>query len=57
MDAKEYDRIADLLMQIRKKYNKLPMEDKKLKRSILEHIDVLLQMNDTCGVFDAKGLL
>lgn len=57
MDAKEYDRIADLLMQIRKKYNKLPMEDKKLKQSILEHIDVLLQMNDTCGVFDAKGLL
>ncbi len=57
MDAKEYDRIADLLMQIRKKYNKLPMEDKRLKQSILEHIDVLLQMNDTCGVFDAKGLL
>jgi hypothetical protein len=57
MDPQEYDRIADLLMQIRKKYNKLPMEDKRLKQSILEHIDVLLQMNDTCGVFDAKGLL
>jgi len=57
MDAKEYDRIADLLMQIRKKYNKQPMEDKRLKQSILEHIDVLLKMNDTCAVFDAKGLL
>ena len=57
MDAQEYDRIADLLMQIRKKYNKQPMNDKRLKQSILEHIDVLLKMNDTCAVFDAKGLL
>ena len=57
MDAKEYDRIADLLMQIRKKYNKLPMEDKRLKQSILEHIDALLNMNDNCATFDAKGWL
>jgi hypothetical protein len=57
MDPKEYDRIADLLMQIRKKYDNTAFQDQMLKRSVLEHIDALLSMNDECGQLAGNGWL
>ena len=64
MDAQEYDRIADLLMQIRMKYTKLGtslerhyvcMDDEEL--NVLHLIDLLLMLNDNLGLHDAKGWL
>jgi hypothetical protein len=60
MDANHYDRIADLLIQIRKKYSNLNPNDPDMKilvkQSILE-IDFLLQNNDLLAKWDAKGWL
>lgn len=64
MDARNYDRIADLLMQIRAKYSQLGVN--KLSRveelmptlaDPMDLIDILLRMNDELGELDAKGWL
>ena len=57
MDAKEYDRISDLLMQIRSKYNKKTMRKTALKKEVLENLDRLLELNDLAGELDAMGWL
>lgn len=60
MDAKEYDRIADLLMQIRKKYKKMEIKDefyKTLRDIAIGNIDGLLNYNDTFAGAEAKGWL
>jgi len=60
MDAKEYDRIADLLMQIRKKYVNLEPKNEfgqHAKNAILDYINASLHLNDEIGEVDAKGLL
>ena len=54
MDAKEYDRIADLLMQIRKKYAK---ETHNMADYMVESITHLLRLNDVLAEQDAKGYL
>jgi len=67
MDARDYDRIADLLMQIRQKYSVLGVS--KLSKAVFESpndselydaidlIELLLQINDNLGQADAKGWL
>ena len=60
MDPQEYDRIADLLMQIRKKYNKLPVNDADMKisrRRMIDSIDYLIENNDIFAQWDSKGWL
>lgn len=60
MDAQEYDRIADLLMQIRKKYQKLQTNDPDIGLlcvKMLEEIDFLIANNDLLAQWDAKGWL
>ena len=60
MDAKEYDRIADLLLQIRKKYKLMTPEhefDKKVHARIIKSIDTLLLDNEYMAITDAKGLI
>jgi len=60
MDAKEYDRIADLLMQIRKKYAKISTNNEKnitMKQTALSYLDSLLWINDVFAEDDAKGWL
>jgi hypothetical protein len=60
MDAKEYDRIADLLMQIRKKYDNLILKDgfERHQRDILLlKLDHVLKMNHKFAEWDAKGWL
>ena len=60
MDAQEYDRIADLLMQIRKKYKNLKVKDKELiamHKSLLDSLEVLISMNDVFGRYDSMGWL
>ena len=54
MDAREYDRIADLLMQIRSKYAK---EKHNMAEYMVESISHLLRLNDTLAEQDAKGWL
>ena len=67
MDPRDYDRIADLLMQIRAKYSVLGVQ--KLSRArmdadtydgmmdALDLIEILLILNDNLGELDGKGLL
>ena len=60
MDAPQYDRVADLLMQIRKKYDALvPITDKgKKEREIaLDLVEALLITNDELGKMTVKGWL
>ena len=60
MDAKEYDRIADLLMQIRKKYKNLNVNDEymiSLHRSLIESLDTLMGINDVFAKYDSMGWL
>lgn len=64
MDAREYDRIADLLMQIRRKYGLLGQTtvDRHTIHidddcSVFDLIEFLLMLNDNLGQFDAKGWL
>lgn len=67
MDAQEYDRIADLLMQIRMKYSTLGVRklsmamrtSSSLKECVdaLDLVDILLKMNDKLGELDGKGWL
>ena len=57
MEAKEYARIADLLMQIRSKYSIRTIRKPSLKKEILEHLDRLLELNDLAGELNAIGWL
>jgi hypothetical protein len=60
MDAKEYDRIADLLMQIRKKYAKIEVKEGiniQMKQEALDYVNALLWLNDELGKNDAQGWL
>lgn len=60
MDAQEYDRIADMLMQIR---GKLPFPERMYHNSNVEIIktqyliDLLIQQFDRIGRIDAEGWL
>ncbi len=60
MDPRQYDRIADLLMQIRLKTNKLhaynDLTEKQLQL-FRSKIDDLLFINDFLARSDAQGLL
>lgn len=60
MDAKEYDRIADLLIQIRQKYAKQKTTDSN-SQDTLTHmiltIDHLLTLNDKIAKWDGQGWL
>ena len=60
MDATEYDRVADLLMQIRKKISKIHYTNKKGQwtiEQVMANIDDLLQDINDLGEVDAKGWL
>ena len=60
MDAREWDRIADLLMQIRKKYAQLEPKfeiNQMQKADALDSINALLWMNDQMAERDGKGWL
>jgi len=58
MDARDWDRIADLLMQIRAKYSKQETTDtnheEMLTWAILT-IDQILKMNHKLADWDANG--
>ena len=60
MDAQEYDRIADLLMQIRKKIAKLDTthdQNHHRKQTALDYVNALLHLNDELARDDAQGWL
>jgi hypothetical protein len=57
MDAQEYDRIADLLMQIRKKYQTIKSENSTLDKNAVKLVTALLQINHDLADFDSKGWL
>ena len=60
MDAQEYDRIADLLMQIRKKYDNLvPTTNTghRQKTECLAFVHDLIELNHTLAEIDGKGWL
>ena len=60
MDARNHDRIADLLMQIRKKYeNLIPITEfgEEKKQISLDLVDALLGVNDELGEMTVKGWL
>lgn len=60
MDAREWDRIADLLMQIRKKYAQLTPKldnNKEAKQDSLDYLNALLHLNDVMAEYDNKGWL
>ena len=60
MDAKEYDRIADLLMQIRTKFKTIKPKqepEQKLHRYLMMTLDDLIKYNDKFAEWDAKGWL
>ncbi len=60
MDPREYDRIADLLMQIRSKIDNINTKHrtgKNGKDSMLHHIEMALKYNDSLAQFDGKGWL
>jgi hypothetical protein len=60
MDAKEYDRIADLLMQIRMKYSQITCKDTHDQHRLtylIHSLDHLLKMNDLVAERDTKGYL
>lgn len=60
MDAKDWDRIADLLMQIRAKYTnqatKSP-ETEEMLNDMVWLVDHLLKYNDKAATYDGKGWL
>lgn len=60
MDAREYDRIADLLMQIRKKINSLEPKyenAKKMREEALQSLEWMLICNDILAKMDTAGWL
>jgi len=60
MDAREYDRIADLLMQIRKKIDKISEKEqygRHGKEMMLFHLEMVLKYNHKLAEYDGKGWL
>lgn len=60
MDAQEWDRIADLLMQIRKKYKNQSTttgDTEEMLNDMVWLIDHLLKYNDKAATYDGKGWL
>ena len=60
MDPKSYERIGDLLMQIRKKYAELPpvrAENKQKIEDMLDLINAALWLNDEVADLDGTGWL
>jgi hypothetical protein len=60
MDAREYDRIADLLIQIRKKYDQLLIENPDLnvtRLQMIARLNFLIENNDLMAKWDDKGWL
>lgn len=60
MDPKSYERIGDLLMQIRKKYAELPPvrpENKQKIEDMLDLINAALWLNDEIAELDGHGWL
>ncbi len=60
MDTREWDRIADLLMQIRLKYMKLDSEDALASKHIRycrHYLDQLILLNDNLAEADVRGMI
>lgn len=61
MDAKEYDRIGDLLMQIHRKISQQPKSHNetanRCRENMLFLLDTLLAQNDTLARGDDQGLI
>ena len=60
MDAKEWDRIADLLMQIRGKYKKQETtctQSEEMLNDMVWLVEHLLKYNDKAATYDNKGWL
>ena len=60
MDAQEWDRIADLLMQIRKKYKNQATttgDTEEMLNDMVWLVDHLLKYNDKAATYDGKGWL
>lgn len=60
MDARDWDRIGDLLMQIRKKWANQPIKEQHNQERMdwmLEQIQHLLALNYKFAEFDDKGWL
>ncbi len=58
MDAKDYDRIADLLMQIRTKYAHIETRDSNVQDRLtwmIKSIDLILNENNIVAIYDDKG--
>ena len=61
MDPREYDRMADLLMQIRAKMSNIALKtdsiDNGMRDRGVHYIDQLLYIIDALGKWDEKGWL
>jgi hypothetical protein len=64
MDAREYDRIADLLAQIYTKYNNMKMKNRHavnivepMRNELQEILERALVLNDFMGKLEQKGLI
>jgi len=60
MDAREYDRIGDMLMQIKKQIGKLePTKAPTIatKIEMAQTVDLMLELNDKLAQWDDKGWL
>lgn len=61
MDARKYDRIADLLAQIRAHYSNIPQHQRGVYQHDVEHMVELMQqalyLNDKLGKACEKGLI
>ena len=61
MDARDYDRIADLLMQIRAKMTNIKLKtdsiDNGMRDRGVHYIDQLLFIVDALATWDQKGWL
>jgi|TARA_Y100000033_G_C2691609_1_gene84015 hypothetical protein len=60
MDAQEWDRIADLLMQIRKKYKNQQTtcaQSEEMLDDMVWLVDHLLKYNTKAATYDGKGWL
>lgn len=61
MDAREYDRIGDLLAQIMHRIRNQPLSHNQMandtRRNMLFLLDTLLAQNDSLAVADDQGLI
>lgn len=64
MDARDYDRIADLLAQIYSKYNNMTMKThhasnivQPMRNEMQEILERALVLNDFMGKLEEKGLI